>query len=228
MLLLGRWCARTHPPAMSEWGLGLTSRSGLTEGLGVSIESLVGRSPLRDIIVRSCKVRSLRRTAGRCCLLLCLPPLLPFSLHSGPHAWPNSRCTMLEAGPNPLRWLCVRLPVCRTLMPTSGRAHLLWLETWPRRAHPTSSQPWCAALGNQHKHAPGATAAHPRCLQCYGPPAALCTHHLPVSSIAAYAPSVHCAVAAGGPVPLRPVQPGAPDGQPAHAVGLQQRGMVDG
>ncbi|EFN51057.1 hypothetical protein CHLNCDRAFT_59360 [Chlorella variabilis] len=29
--------------------------SGLTEGLGVSIESLVGRSPLREIIVRSCK-----------------------------------------------------------------------------------------------------------------------------------------------------------------------------
>ncbi|PRW61530.1 transportin-1-like isoform X1 [Chlorella sorokiniana] len=29
--------------------------SGLTEGLGVSIESLVGRSPLRDIVVRSCK-----------------------------------------------------------------------------------------------------------------------------------------------------------------------------
>jgi hypothetical protein len=30
--------------------------SGLTEGLGVSIESLVGRSPLRDIIVACCKV----------------------------------------------------------------------------------------------------------------------------------------------------------------------------
>lgn len=29
--------------------------SGLTEGLGVSIESLVGRSPLRDIVVRSCQ-----------------------------------------------------------------------------------------------------------------------------------------------------------------------------
>lgn len=34
----------------------LCSCSGMTEGLGVSIESLVGRSPLRDIIVRSCKV----------------------------------------------------------------------------------------------------------------------------------------------------------------------------
>jgi hypothetical protein len=34
--------------------------SGLIEGLGLSIESLVGRSPLRDIIVRSCKVGTRR------------------------------------------------------------------------------------------------------------------------------------------------------------------------
>ena len=32
--------------------------SGLAEGLGPSMESLVGRSSLRDIVVRGCKVRA--------------------------------------------------------------------------------------------------------------------------------------------------------------------------
>lgn len=38
--------------------------SGLTEGLGVSIESLVGRSPLRDMIVACCKVGKGEGEAG--------------------------------------------------------------------------------------------------------------------------------------------------------------------
>ena len=53
--------------------------SGLTEGLGVSIESLVGRSPLRDIVVRSCKVQGQRQgVAGLwVCVMLELGACLP-------------------------------------------------------------------------------------------------------------------------------------------------------
>lgn len=103
--------------------------SGLTEGLGVSIESLVGRSPLREIIVRSCKVdrEGLLQPLATCAAMA--------DISFGVCFGAACICRMLIVFP-------VTFSLCRTPMLTFGRAGLRWWETWPRRARHTSSPRW--------------------------------------------------------------------------------------